>query len=87
MLGKIGKLFVDFFANLHCYEHVLEDISSGIVYVLEDNGTIVGTGSYKDNHITRVYVLPVYQGNGYGKYIVEKLEMWEWCRFSLWCND
>ena len=32
------KGVVDFFANLHCYEHVLEDIRSGIVYVLEDDG-------------------------------------------------
>ena len=45
------------------------------MYVLEDDGTIVGTGSYKDNHITRVYVLPIYQGKGYGKYIVEQLEL------------
>ena len=69
------KEVVDFFANLHCYEHVMDDINSGTVYVLEDDGIIVGTGSYKGNHITRVYVLPIYQGKGYGKYIVEQLEL------------
>lgn len=69
------KEVVDFFANLHCYEHVSDDIGCGTVYVLEENGTIVGTGSYKNNHITRVYVLPIYQGKGYGKYIVEQLEL------------
>ena len=68
------KEVVEFFANLHCYEHVLEDINNDIVYVLEDKGEIVGTGSFKENHITRVYVLPKYQGKGYGKYIVEQLE-------------
>lgn len=72
--GYYPEEVVDFFASLHCYEHVLDDINSGMVYILEDKDVIVGTGSYKDNHITRVYVLPKYQGKGYGKYIVEQLE-------------
>ena len=29
------KEVVEFFANLHCYDHVLEDINNDIVYVLE----------------------------------------------------
>jgi GNAT superfamily N-acetyltransferase len=39
-----------------------------------ENQTIVGTGCYEDNHITRVYVLPEYQRNGYGSYILKCLE-------------
>lgn len=35
---------------------------------------MLGTGSYKDNHITRVYVAPDLQGNGYGSYIMQNLE-------------
>lgn len=35
---------------------------------------IVGTGCYKENHITRVYVKPEYQGRGYGSYIMQCLE-------------
>lgn len=35
---------------------------------------IVGTGSYEDNHITRVYVLPEFQGKGYGSFIMQCLE-------------
>jgi hypothetical protein len=34
----------------------------------------VGTGCRIDNHITRVYVLPAFQGNGYGSYIMQQLE-------------
>ena len=33
-----------------------------------------GTGCYQDNHITRVYVLPEFQGRGYGTFIMEQLE-------------
>lgn len=35
---------------------------------------IIGTGCYKDNHITRVYVKPTYQKQGCGSYIMQCLE-------------
>ena len=38
------------------------------------NGEIIGTGSHTDNHITRVYVLPEYQGQGFGSVIMNELE-------------
>ena len=68
------KEVVDFFDQLHCYEHIAEDIQKKNVYVLEVDGVPVGTGSYEGNHITRVYVLPQYQKKGYGRYILRKLE-------------
>lgn len=37
-------------------------------------GKIVGTGSRMDNHITRVYVLPEYEGKGFGSIIMDHLE-------------
>lgn len=36
---------------------------------------IVGTGCYDENHITGVYVLPVYQSRGCGSYIMDCLEI------------
>lgn len=65
---------VEFFCQLHCRERILEDIKSGLVGVLRNDGILVGTGSRKDNHITRVYVTPEYQGKGYGSYIMQCLE-------------
>lgn len=65
---------VDFFCELHCKEHISEDIRNGHVGVLRDDDKIVGTGCFKDDHITRVYVLPDYQGKGYGSYIMQCLE-------------
>lgn len=68
------KEVVDFFGQLHCYEHIAADIQKQKVYVLEAGGVLVGTGSYEGNHITRVYVLPQYQKKGYGRYILQALE-------------
>ena len=64
----------DFFRKLHGCQNIAGDIQKGRVYVLRDNGIIVGTGSYEKQHITRVYVLPRYQGRGYGGYILKELE-------------
>ena len=55
-------------------KHIIKDIQKNIVYVLEVNDIIVGTGSFEENHITRVYVLPQYQGKGYGYHILKELE-------------
>lgn len=69
-----SKEVVDFFCKLHCKERISEDIKRGLVGILREDNTIVGTGCYKENHITRVYVKPQYQGRGYGSYIMHCLE-------------
>lgn len=68
------KEVADFFTQFHSHQHIAEDIQKGCVYVLEDGRNIVGTGSYENQHITRVYVLPRHQGRGYGGYMLKKLE-------------
>lgn len=68
------KEVVDFFCQLHNLENIKKDIEKQNVGILIDNQSIVGTGCYQDDHITRVYVLPQYQGNGYGSYIMQCLE-------------
>ena len=68
------KEVVEFFCELHSRENISEDIKSGHVGILVQENSIVGTGSYKDNHITRVYVSPKFQGQGYGSYIMGCLE-------------
>ncbi len=65
---------VDFFLELHSYENILKDIKEGNVGILVKDKTIIGTGCYKDNHITRVYVKPSFQKQGYGSYIMQCLE-------------
>lgn len=68
------KKVVDFFCDLHNKQSILEDIENGYVGMLIEQGHIVGTGSYRGNHITRVYVLPKFQRRGYGNYIMNCLE-------------
>lgn len=68
------KAVVDFFGRLHSIDNIVKDIEAGRISVLIKDGEIIGTGSHTDNHITRVYVLPEYQGQGYGSRIMDGLE-------------
>lgn len=68
------KEVVDFFCELHRKENISSDITSGFVGVLRHDNMVVGTGCYKENHITRVYVKAQCQGKGYGSYIMQCLE-------------
>lgn len=68
------KEIVDFFCKLHCLKLIAKDIEDGFVGMLLVDDICVGTGCYRDNHITRVYVKPNYQNKGYGSYIMDCLE-------------
>ncbi len=68
------KEVVDFFCELHNKDNILKDIENDCVGILIDNGNLIGTGSYIENHITRVYVSAEYQKQGYGSYIINCLE-------------
>lgn len=66
---------VDFFLNHHNDENIENDIRSGTVYLCFDNENIaVGTVTVKENEIGRLFVLPEYQGNGYGKELISFAE-------------
>ena len=65
---------VDFFCELHSIESIEADIDNGAVRVLEGDNTIVGTGSINENHITRLFISPEYQGKGFGSYIMSCIE-------------
>lgn len=65
---------VDFFCEHHSRNAIEMDMENGYVSVLKIDGNIVATGSFVDNHITRVYVLPEYQKKGYGTFIMKNIE-------------
>ena len=65
---------VEFFGRLHSFDNIKIDIEQGRIYALVKDGKIIGTGSHTENHITRVYVLPEYQGHGFGSLIMDELE-------------
>jgi len=68
------KEIVDMFCEYHSQENILKDIEAGNTYVLLENNEIIGTGTKKENHITRVYVLPEFQKKGHGTFIMNQLE-------------
>lgn len=43
--------------------------------MLKIDRTIVATGCFVDNHITRIYVLPEHQKKGYGTFIMKNIEV------------
>ncbi len=68
------RAVVDFFGRIHSLEKISEDVMDGKIDVLIIDGKIAGTGSREEDHITRVYVLPEYEGKGYGSIIMDYLE-------------
>jgi GNAT superfamily N-acetyltransferase len=68
------KEVVDFFYAHHSGEKIKTDIKNRNVWILFCDDQLVGTGCSIDRHITRVYVLPAFQGKGYGSYIMQQLE-------------
>lgn len=68
------KEVVEFFCEHHSKESILRDIENGNVSILKVDDKIVATGCFVENHLTRVYVLPEYQRNGYGTFIIKNIE-------------
>ena len=66
---------VTFFINHHNDENITNDILNNNVFLCSDlKGNIVGTVTVKKNEICRLFVLPQYQGNGYGKELMKFAE-------------
>lgn len=58
---------VCFFLNHHNDQSIMSDIENGNVYLCLDKGNqAIGTVTVKNNEICRLFVLPQYQGKGYG---------------------
>jgi GNAT superfamily N-acetyltransferase len=65
---------IEYFLNHHSKENMEKDIPKGYTFVLELEGGIIASGSIVGNEIKRVFVLPEYQGRGYGRKIMAKIE-------------
>lgn len=62
------------FLELHSEDAIAEDVRGGKIVVAEADGAIVGTGTVEGRHISRVFVLPGFQGRGVGSAILDELE-------------
>jgi GNAT superfamily N-acetyltransferase len=65
---------IDYFLEHHSKENMEKDIPKGRTFMLESEGKIIASGSIVKDEIKRVFVLPEYQGRGFGKKIMAKLE-------------
>ena len=66
---------VDFFLEHHSEENIKNDILKNQVFLWADEDQdIAGTVTIKKNEICRLFVLPVYQGRGYGKELLDYAE-------------
>lgn len=75
---------VAFFLQYHSDVSIRDDIASGNVYlvtanqaddkILETADVVVGTGSIRGDEIYRMFVLPQYQGRGFGSALLRTLE-------------
>ena len=58
---------VDFFLAHHSNEKIMQDIRNGDVFLLyTDSEQAAGTVTTEKNEINRLFVLPEYQGHGFG---------------------
>lgn len=73
---------VDFFLAHHSNEHILRDIEAGEVWLIADEGSTVGTVTVNGNEINRLFVLPEYQGKGYGRALMEYAEKLVFSRYD-----
>lgn len=62
---------VNFFLDHHNENNILTDIKSGYVYMLIDKQKIIGTVTLKENELNRLFVLPEFQGMGFGRMLLE----------------
>lgn len=65
---------VEFFLEHHSREHILSNIEEGIVWLLEEDGVIVGTVTIKGNAVNRLFVLSEWQSHGYGSQLMDFAE-------------
>ena len=66
---------VDFFLAHHNDAAIRQDISENRVFLcISDSGETVGTVTVHENDIGRLFVLPQYQGNGFGGALLDFAE-------------
>lgn len=63
-----------FFKNYHSKESILLRSQKGELLVVENDDTLVATGSLVENEITGVFVTPQKQGQQLGRLIMQELE-------------
>ena len=73
---------VTFFLSHHQRSHIEEDLRSASVYLFAIDGQAFATCTVRCNELCRFFVLPPYQGQGYGREIMDQLEQLLWKKYN-----
>lgn len=65
---------VDLYLNYHNPDNIKNNITENKVYIICDNGLVIGTVTISENDISRLYLDPDYQKQGYGTLLLEFAE-------------
>lgn len=65
---------VDYFIKHHSDENISRDIADSKVYLLRVDSKDIGTVTVNGNEIDRLFVLPDFQSNGYGRALIDFAE-------------
>lgn len=65
---------VQFFKEYHKEEAIKQDIEKENIFYIEMEQQIIGTGTINKNEIGRLFILPQFQGQGYGSILMDELE-------------
>ncbi|KOA19209.1 acetyltransferase (GNAT) family protein [Clostridium homopropionicum DSM 5847] len=65
---------VQFFLNHHSIDNIKNALAVEYILLIELQGRIIGTGSIFKNEIKRMFILPEFQGRGYGSVLLKELE-------------
>lgn len=65
---------VHFFLDLHKKHKIEAAMGTEEIYLAVVQGETIGTGSIRGNEICRLFILPEYQGKGYGTRLMDLLE-------------
>jgi ribosomal protein S18 acetylase RimI-like enzyme len=69
-----SKEAIKYFKDYHINKNILKAAKEGYTVVLEKSNRIIGTVTLIDHYITRVFVNPKFQGQGFGKLLMKKLQ-------------
>ena len=69
-----GPNSIQYFKDYHSGSQILADAKLGQTVVMDLNGQIIGTGTICEQNICRVFISPAFQGQGFGRMVMEALE-------------
>jgi ribosomal protein S18 acetylase RimI-like enzyme len=72
--GVYPRRAVQFFKEFHSDKEIMKRSREGEILVVEKEGALVATGAIVGSDIFGVFVLPEFQGRGYGKAVMCELE-------------